>query len=62
MEDGEAGAGGAEGKEEMAGGGGGPPPHQYPMPEPVFTFADGSPAPRRRPGTCRNLINICFRS
>lgn len=59
MEDGEAGAGGAEGKEEMAGGGG---VHQSPMPEPVFTFADGSPAPRRRPGTCRNLINICFRS
>lgn len=55
IEDGGSGAGGVEGKEEMGEG------CVSPLPEPVFTSTEGPPAPRRRPGPCRYLINICFR-
>ena len=39
IEDGEAGAGGAEGKEEMGEG------RQSPVPEPAFTFVEGPQRP-----------------
>lgn len=54
IEDEGSGAGGVGGKEEMGEG------CLSPVPEPVFTFTEGPPAPRR-PSTCRYLINICFR-